>query len=85
MGLEKYLALVDWTGRQVRKNKSGSIPSGLAPILERLNLDGDSWVQCIKRFHRWRGWAVGSTKSLQSEKERTDGQRQPEWEWRRSS
>ena len=38
-GKEEYLNLVEWTGRAIRDNKSGYIPSELAPILERLNLD----------------------------------------------
>jgi hypothetical protein len=35
MTLEEYLELLDWTGRQVRADKPGAIPLGLAPILER--------------------------------------------------
>jgi len=41
LSLPKYLALVDWTGRQVRHDKRGAIPAELKPILERLSLDPD--------------------------------------------
>jgi hypothetical protein len=34
----EYLQLLDWTGRQIRKVKSGAVPSELAPILERLSV-----------------------------------------------
>jgi hypothetical protein len=36
--LEDYLELVDWGGREVRRNKRGYIPASVPPILERLNM-----------------------------------------------
>lgn len=36
LGLDDYLKLLDWTGRQVVAGKRGAIPADLAPILERL-------------------------------------------------
>ena len=44
MTLDKYLELLDWTGRQILEDKAGSIPPGLAPILERLQMSGQTWV-----------------------------------------
>jgi hypothetical protein len=38
MSFAEYLKLLDWTGRQLRADKSGLIPSDLAPILERLKI-----------------------------------------------
>jgi hypothetical protein len=47
MSSTDYLQLLDWTGRQIAKNKRGAIPSELAPILERLGLDGETLVDSI--------------------------------------
>jgi hypothetical protein len=48
--LNQYLQLLDWTGRQVRTNKRGAIPSQLKPILERLQLSGVCWVDLVDSF-----------------------------------
>jgi len=44
MTLDKYLELLDWTGRQIRQDKLGNIRAGLALILERLQMSGQTWV-----------------------------------------
>ncbi len=36
--LVDYLQLLDWTGRQIREDKVGAIPSNSAPFLERLSI-----------------------------------------------
>jgi len=41
MDLDDYLALLDWTGRKMVEGKKGSIPEHLAPILRRLDIEGD--------------------------------------------
>ena len=57
--LKDYLALVDWTGRSVRRDKRGAIAEKLPPILERLDLDAASWLilttEFEKRFQSWVG------------------------------
>ncbi|WP_189400208.1 transposase [Arenicella chitinivorans] len=57
--LKDYLALVDWTGRSVRRDKRGAISEKLPPILERLDLDAASWLilttEFEKRFQSWVG------------------------------
>jgi hypothetical protein len=47
-----YLRLVDWTGRAIRKDKKGAIPSDLAPILERIGLNPDAWLQSVSHYNR---------------------------------
>ena len=37
--LKDYLELVDWGGRQVKRNKRGYIPASVPPILIRLKMD----------------------------------------------
>ena len=59
MPLADYLALLDWTGRQIAPGKRGSIPAHFAPILERIGIPADSWLDLAldfgKLFHRVAG------------------------------
>ena len=50
MTLENYLELLDWTGRQIHAKKRGVIPAHLRPILERLNLQVDAWVDNVENY-----------------------------------
>jgi REP element-mobilizing transposase RayT len=45
--LDEYLQLLDWTGRQVRRNTTGAIPVACAPILERLELRAETWLDYV--------------------------------------
>ncbi|PCK00124.1 MAG: transposase [Alteromonadaceae bacterium] len=47
-----YLTLVDTTGRIQREGKRGFIPATLMPILERLNMQMDEWVEGALSFER---------------------------------
>ena len=53
MSLEKYLLLLDWSGRELRDGKRGAIPPGAAPILKRLGLEVDYWLQVLQEFGEW--------------------------------
>jgi REP element-mobilizing transposase RayT len=48
--LKDYLELVDYTGRAIVHNKRGSIPLNLPPILERLCIDRNTWLQISTQF-----------------------------------
>jgi hypothetical protein len=50
--LSDYLRLVDWTGRAIREDKKGAIPSDLAPILERIGLNPDAWLKSVSYYNR---------------------------------
>ncbi|MEW8026370.1 MAG: hypothetical protein AB2806_01330 [Candidatus Thiodiazotropha sp.] len=50
--LNDYLRLVDWTGRAIREDKKGAIPSDLAPILERIGLNPDAWLKSVSHYNR---------------------------------
>jgi REP element-mobilizing transposase RayT len=52
MTLEQYLKLIDWTGRQIPKDKVGSIPAECAPILERLECSAEIWLDFVKNFRK---------------------------------
>lgn len=47
---EDYLNLVDYTGRCLRDDKRGVIPELLPPILQRLNIDKDTWLLNVTKF-----------------------------------
>ena len=62
---ERYLELLDWTGRQIRADQRGHLSHHLRPVLERLDLDVEAWVENVESygglFHR----LVGRLKRLQ--------------------
>ena len=47
-----YLELVDWTGRAIRSDKRGFIPADVPPILTRLGVEGDNWIETVRHFRR---------------------------------
>jgi hypothetical protein len=71
MGLDSYLSLLDWTGRQIRATSRGTIPAEFAPILERLRINGDGWIETVRRFGRWFKRVVGRRDSLKTLADRT--------------
>jgi hypothetical protein len=48
--LADYLELVNWTGRAVREDKHGFIAEDLPPILDRLGITSDAWLQLATEF-----------------------------------
>ena len=59
LSLPKYLEFLDWTGRQLVPGKAGAIPAHLAPILERLGVRADRWIETVTKFGRSFGHVVG--------------------------
>lgn len=43
-----YLELVDWAGRAVRDDKRGAIPSSNPPILQRLGLRAERYLEHVQ-------------------------------------
>jgi len=64
MGLADYLSLLDWTARQIRTDKRGSMPAHLEPIFERLGISTELWVECVMNFRKWFRSSVGRPKSM---------------------
>lgn len=50
--LADYLQLVDYTGRIIRTDKRGVIPKELPPVLDRMGLDQQTWMQNATQFER---------------------------------
>ncbi len=74
ISVESYLELLDWTGRELRADKRGQISPDLRPVLERLDLDVEAWVENIAHygslFHRLAGtiqrlraWALATRRA----------------------
>lgn len=63
-----YVALVDAIGRIIRGDKRGSIPASAKPILSRLGMEPESWVQSVGNGARrlW-GTTVGRVDNLVNE------------------
>jgi hypothetical protein len=50
MKLEDYLTVLDWTGRNVVEGKKGRIPRDMAPLLERMELNTENWLETVQHF-----------------------------------
>ena len=50
ISLDQYLDMLDWTGRQLRENGKQSIPVEYKPILERLRVDSDKWLEAVSSY-----------------------------------
>jgi hypothetical protein len=62
--LPDYLELTDWAGRAIREDKSGAIPPELAPILERLNIDPDAWLDSVKNYGKNYNTVIGTRQAI---------------------
>ena len=62
--LNDYLELLDASGRMLRDDKAGAIPTELAPILERLGIRPAGWSQLVVNYHEWFGHIVGSSEKI---------------------
>ena len=75
MSLQAYLQLLDWTGRQLRRDgKRGRIPSELEPIMKRIGMSSDLWCDVVSRFSKIFQRAAGRPSSL-SQAAQAKGQR----------
>ena len=72
MTLADYLSLLDWTGRQLRRDKRGAIPAEMQPLFARLKISGDGWFELIQDFSRLFHRAAGRPESLATEAARRD-------------
>ena len=66
ISLERYLELLDWTGRQIRSDKRGCLSADLRPALERLELDVERWVGNVERFGRLFCRVAGTLRRLRA-------------------
>jgi REP element-mobilizing transposase RayT len=62
--LPDYLELTDWAGHAIREDKSGAIPSNLAPILERLNIEPETWLDSVKNYSKNYNTVIGGKEKI---------------------
>jgi hypothetical protein len=62
--LPDYLELTDWAGRAIREDKSGAIPLELVPILERLNIDPEAWLDGVKNYGKNYNTVIGTIEGI---------------------
>ena len=43
---------MDWTGRAIRADKRGFIPADVPPILTRLGVEAENWIETVRHFRR---------------------------------
>jgi len=65
-----YFTLVDVTGRLIREDKRGNIPSELQPILRRLGINSTNWVESVEHYGRKYYLMAGSESKLQKMSEK---------------
>jgi REP element-mobilizing transposase RayT len=64
--LDDYFQLVDWTGRILRADKRGSIPEDYPPILQRLQLLPDKWLEHMQGSQTEKGIALGRLEKVKT-------------------
>lgn len=65
MQQQDYLSLVEWSGRQLQREKRGRISGHSPPILERLSIESERWISEIQNYGRWYYRAVGSIQAME--------------------
>ena len=57
---------MEWTGRIIREDKRGAIPASGPPILQRLDISTEHWIDLSTKFEvRFKGIA-GSAQSIKA-------------------
>jgi len=64
--LKDYLELVDWGGREVKRNKRGYIPASTPPILARLNMNASPVLKYLAKDDQPSTGALGSVSKLRA-------------------
>ncbi|SDJ63911.1 hypothetical protein SAMN04488540_1111, partial [Ferrimonas sediminum] len=70
--LNDYLELVEFTGRAIRNDKRAAIPASSDTLLQRLDIDLDSWLELTEGFEYQFCHLAGRLHSLQHCRQ-TDG------------
>lgn len=66
VSLPEYLTILDISGRHLQHGKKGHIPEQLSPILERIGIKPEHWIETCQSCSKWFGSAIGSSQSLRN-------------------
>jgi hypothetical protein len=61
-----YIELVEWSGRQIHPNKRGFIADATPPILKRLKISPEEWLELSQNFEDNFSTWVGNSQSLEN-------------------
>ena len=64
--LVDYIQLLDWTGRQIRDDKRGSISDETPPVIQRINVSAEHWLQLATQFESQFKGIAGSAHSIKA-------------------
>ncbi|MDM8548199.1 hypothetical protein QUF61_17045 [Candidatus Venteria ishoeyi] len=64
---EEYFELVNWIGRCIRDGKRGAIPAHIQPVLQRLEIKQNNWVDGVQHYGRHFYKVVGILQHLLEE------------------
>jgi len=78
---ESYLELVEYTGKVIRADKRGSIPSHLQPILTRLQINPVEWLPTVSKFKYAFGKVVGNISRLDEWRENQNQTDNSQTQW----
>ena len=77
---QDYFELVDWTGRVIRSDKRGAIDDQLPPILKRLGIESESWIESVTRFQKHFFDVAGTMTSLNEYQQKINQRREKQKE-----
>jgi len=63
-GLNSYLELLDWSGRAILSDKRGFIDGSQPPIMQRLNIEPEAWLEALRPRGNVFGRAMGKLNHL---------------------
>jgi len=61
-----YFELADWTGRAIRDDKRGYIPSGEPKIIHKLCIDSETWMETVDNFSNHFYTFIGPNEKLET-------------------
>jgi len=64
ISLDEYLNLLDTTGRAFKEGKRGKIPKSIAPILQRLAISEDKWLDASTNFDNYFFRLAGKSENM---------------------